>query len=83
MIFEQIRESLLRLYGINSSFFVPLFPSPFTPLSLPLPLPLPFLVHNEYTPHDSDDDLCTVIRRAGCHDEKIVFIMEECNVFEQ
>ena len=47
-----------------------------------LPLPLPLLLHNEYTPHDSDDDLCTVIRRAGCHDEKIVFIMEESNVLE-
>ena len=45
-------------------------------------LPLPLLVYNEYTPLDFDDDLCTVIRRAGCHDEKIVFIMEESNVLE-
>ena len=39
-------------------------------------------VHNKYTANDFDDDLCTVLRRAGCCDEKIVFIMDESNVLD-
>ena len=39
-------------------------------------------VHNKYTADDFDDDLCTVLRRAGCCDEKIVFIMDESNVLD-
>ena len=54
----------------NVSFF--LFLSP--PLYLFLHS-LSFQVRNKYTAHDFDDDSCTVLRRAGCHDKKIVFIM--------
>ena len=43
---------------------------------------LPLQVHNKYTADDFDDDLCTVLRRAGCCDEKIVFIMDESNVLD-
>ena len=39
-------------------------------------------VHNIYTADDFDDDLCTVLRRAGCCDKKIVFIMDEFNVLD-
>lgn len=39
-------------------------------------------MHNKYSPSDFDDDLRTVLRRAGCRDEKIVFIMDESNVLE-
>ena len=39
-------------------------------------------VHNKYTADDFDDDLRTVLRRAGCCDEKIVFIMDESNVLD-
>ena len=37
---------------------------------------------NKYTADNFDDDLRTVLRRAGCHDEKIVFIMDESNVLD-
>ena len=46
------------------------------------PLSLPLQVHNKYTADDFDDDLCIVLRRAGCCDEKIVFIMDESNVLD-
>ena len=46
------------------------------------PLSLPLQVHNKYTADDFDDDLCTVLSRAGCRDEKIVFIMDESNVLD-
>lgn len=39
-------------------------------------------VHRKYTAADFDDDLRTVLRRSGCRDEKIVFIMDESNVLE-
>ncbi|XP_019862671.1 PREDICTED: cytoplasmic dynein 1 heavy chain 1-like, partial [Amphimedon queenslandica] len=39
-------------------------------------------VHNKYTPDDFDDDLHTVPRQSGCHDEKIIFIMDESNVLD-
>ncbi|KAI0828245.1 dynein heavy chain [Trametes gibbosa] len=36
-------------------------------------------VHNKYTGDDFDEDLRTVLRRAGCKGEKICFIMDESN----
>ena len=39
-------------------------------------------VHRKYLAADFDDDLRKVLRRAGCRDEKIVFIMDESNVLE-
>jgi dynein heavy chain 1 len=39
-------------------------------------------VHNKYTPADFDDDLRSVLRRTGCKDEKVVFIMDESNVLD-
>ena len=45
-------------------------------------LSLSLQVHNKYTADDFDDDLCTVLRRAGCCDEKIMFIMNESNVLD-
>ena len=73
----------------SSSFFPPffsspfpsLFPSPSPPLSRSLLLPHT-QVHNKYSAADFDDDLRTVLRRSGCKDEKIVFIMDESNVLE-
>ena len=53
-----------------------------SPLSLSLFLSLSLQVHNKYTADDFNDDLRTVPRRAGCHDEKIVFIMDESNVLD-
>ena len=47
-----------------------------------LSLSLPLQVHNKYTADDFNDDLCTVLRRAGCRDEKIMFIMDESNVLD-
>ncbi|CEG69843.1 Putative Dynein heavy chain [Rhizopus microsporus] len=38
--------------------------------------------HNKYTGADFDDDLRTVLRRAGCKGEKICFIMDESNVLD-
>lgn len=38
--------------------------------------------HNRYTSEDFDDDLRTVLRRAGCKGEKICFIMDESNVLD-
>ena len=45
-------------------------------------LSLSLQVHNKYTADYFDDDLCTVLRRAGCCDEKIMFIMDESNVLD-
>ncbi|KAL1922601.1 uncharacterized protein VTP21DRAFT_10140 [Calcarisporiella thermophila] len=39
-------------------------------------------VHNKYTVEDFDEDLRTVLRRAGCKGEKICFIMDESNVMD-
>ncbi|KAF8634008.1 hypothetical protein AX15_001182 [Amanita polypyramis BW_CC] len=39
-------------------------------------------VSNKYTGEDFDDDLRTVLRRAGCKGEKICFIMDESNVLD-
>ncbi|KAK9719430.1 dynein heavy chain [Basidiobolus ranarum] len=38
--------------------------------------------HNKYTGADFDEDLRTVLRRAGCKGEKICFIMDESNVLD-
>ncbi|TNN61008.1 Cytoplasmic dynein 1 heavy chain 1 [Liparis tanakae] len=37
-------------------------------------------VHRKYTGEDFDEDLRTVLRRSGCKNEKIAFIMDESNV---
>ena len=65
------------MFILNDSFFHFLSP-PLSSSSFSLPLQ----VHNKYTADDFDDDLCTVLRRAGCCDEKIVFIMDESNVLD-
>ena len=39
-------------------------------------------VHNKYTAADFDEDLRQLLRRAGCKDEKICFILDESNVLE-
>ena len=41
-----------------------------------------FQVHRKYTAVDFDDDLRNVLRRSGCRDEKIVFVMDESNVLD-
>lgn len=39
-------------------------------------------VHNKYTSEDFDEDLRSVLRRSGCKDEKIAFILDESNVLD-
>lgn len=39
-------------------------------------------VHNKYTAEDFDEDLRSVLKRSGCKDEKIAFILDESNVLE-
>lgn len=39
-------------------------------------------VHGRYSSEDFDDDLRSVLRRAGCKGEKICFIMDESNVLD-
>ncbi|XP_041352869.1 LOW QUALITY PROTEIN: cytoplasmic dynein 1 heavy chain 1-like [Gigantopelta aegis] len=39
-------------------------------------------VHNKYTAFDFDEDLRIVLRRSGCKDEKMCFIMDESNVLD-
>ncbi|XP_026482181.1 dynein heavy chain, cytoplasmic isoform X8 [Ctenocephalides felis] len=39
-------------------------------------------VHNKYTGEDFDEDLRCVLRRSGCKDEKIAFILDESNVLD-
>lgn len=39
-------------------------------------------VHRKYTGEDFDEDLRTVLRRSGCKNEKIAFIMDESNVLD-
>lgn len=41
-----------------------------------------FQVHRKYTGEDFDEDLRTVLRRSGCKNEKIAFIMDESNVLD-
>ncbi|GAB6020623.1 Dynein heavy chain, cytoplasmic [Chamberlinius hualienensis] len=38
--------------------------------------------HNKYTAEDFDEDLRQVLRRSGCKDEKICFILDESNVLD-
>ena len=39
-------------------------------------------VHSKYSAADFDEDLQQVLRRSGCRDEKIAFILDESNVLE-
>jgi dynein heavy chain 1 len=39
-------------------------------------------VHGKYSAEDFDNDLRDVLRRSGCKDEKICFIMDESNVLD-
>lgn len=39
-------------------------------------------MHNKYTSEDFDEDLRSVLRRSGCKDEKIAFILDESNVLD-
>ena len=39
-------------------------------------------VHNKYTAAEFDEDLRSVLRRAGCKGEKICFILDESNVLQ-
>ncbi|EEP80390.1 dynein heavy chain [Uncinocarpus reesii 1704] len=39
-------------------------------------------VHGKYSAEDFDEDLRSVLRRAGCKGEKICFIMDEANVLD-
>ena len=39
-------------------------------------------MHNKYTAADFDEDLRQLLRRAGCKDEKICFMLDESNVME-
>lgn len=39
-------------------------------------------VHGKYSSEDFDEDLRSVLRRAGCKGEKICFIMDESNVLD-
>ena len=38
--------------------------------------------HNKYTAEDFDEDLRVVLRRSGCKDEKICFVLDESNVMD-
>uniref|UniRef100_A0A914WXS1 AAA+ ATPase domain-containing protein n=1 Tax=Plectus sambesii TaxID=2011161 RepID=A0A914WXS1_9BILA len=39
-------------------------------------------VHSKYSAEDFDEDLRSVLRRAGCRNEKICFIMDESNIMD-
>ena len=39
-------------------------------------------MHRKYTAEDFDEDLRNVLRRAGCRNEKIAFIMDESNILD-
>lgn len=39
-------------------------------------------MHNKYTAEDFDEDLRAVLRRSGCKDEKIAFILDESNMLD-
>lgn len=39
-------------------------------------------VHSKYSGADFDDDIRTVLRRVGCKNEKICFVMDESNMLD-
>ncbi|KAK3755600.1 hypothetical protein QZH41_017589, partial [Actinostola sp. cb2023] len=39
-------------------------------------------IHRKYTAFDFDEDLRNVLRRSGCKNEKIAFILDESNIME-
>jgi dynein heavy chain 1 len=39
-------------------------------------------VHSKYTGADFDDDIRLVLRRAGCKNEQVCFIMDESNMLD-
>lgn len=39
-------------------------------------------MHAKYTGADFDEDLRNVLRRSGCRNEKICFIMDESNLLD-
>ncbi|MCP9259197.1 Dynein heavy chain, cytoplasmic [Dirofilaria immitis] len=39
-------------------------------------------VHSKYTAVDFDEDIRTVLRRTGCRNEKVCFIMDESNMLD-
>lgn len=39
-------------------------------------------MHSKYKAADFDEDIRKVLRRAGCENEKICFIMDESNMME-
>ena len=39
-------------------------------------------VHSKYTAADFDEDMRAVLRRAGCRNEKMCFIMDESNMLD-
>ena len=41
-----------------------------------------YQVHRKYTGEDFDEDLRIVLRRSGCKNEKIAFIMDESNILD-
>ena len=41
-----------------------------------------FQIHRKYTAIDFDEDLRNVLRRSGCKNEKIAFILDESNIME-
>ena len=41
-----------------------------------------YKIHHKYLAADFDEDLRALLRRAGCKNEKIVFILDESNILE-
>lgn len=39
-------------------------------------------MHSKYTAADFDEDMRTVLRRTGCRNEKMCFIMDESNMLD-
>ena len=65
------------IFLIRNEEWYPILNRAPSPISSPL-----FQVHRKYTAVDFDDDLRNVLRRSGCRDEKIVFVMDESNVLD-
>ena len=79
VIVEAKNRKTLHVYIHVVNVLIPLFTCILNVSFFPS---LSLQVHNKYTADDFDDDLRTVLRRAGCRDEKIVFIMDESNVLD-